>query len=112
MILASRMGICQVHYNFTPKDFKSINKQSRCSKTLGLHQGERPGTAAPSQTLESGGGCVKNRAGHEVGGPEAGTTDKLWDLRDGLGSQSPLLKMKKMDEIISYIYTSKVAKDI
>ena len=71
MILASRMGICQVHYNFTPRDFKSINKQSRCSRTLGLHQGERPRTAAPSQALESGGGCVEHRAGHEAGGPKA-----------------------------------------
>lgn len=95
MILASRMGICQVHYNFTPRDFKSINKKSRCSRTLGLYQGEKPGTAAPSQTLESGRGCVEHRAGHEAGGPEAGTTDKLWDLRDGLGSHSPLLKRGK-----------------
>lgn len=95
MILASRMGICQVHYNFTPRDFKPINKKSRCSRTLGLYQGEKPGTAAPSQTLESGRGCVEHRAGHEAGGPEAGTTDKLWDLRDGLRSHSPLLKRGK-----------------
>ena len=66
MILASRMGICQVHYNFTPRDFKPINKKSRCSRTLGLYQGEKPGTAAPSQTLESGRGCVEHRAGHEA----------------------------------------------
>ena len=38
---------------------------------------------------------MENRAGHEAGGPEPGTTDKLWDLRDGLGSQSPLLKGRK-----------------
>ena len=35
---------------------------------------------------------MEHRAGHEAGGTKAGTTDKLWDLRDGLGSHSPLLK--------------------
>ena len=38
---------------------------------------------------------MEHRAGHEAGGPKAGATDKLWDLRDGLGSHSPLLKRGK-----------------